>query len=82
MKSAWRSTWKSARSFVQLYRSVRRWNTGCNVTLVTRQKNIFPVVPSLGLIVKSVAVEVSVDDVEPICEPSRVSWRETAASAG
>jgi NADH:ubiquinone oxidoreductase subunit K len=50
--------------------------------IVTRQKNSFRVVLSLELIMKSVAVEVSVDDVELICEPSRVSCRAMASAAG
>jgi hypothetical protein len=38
------------------------------------------VVLSLELIMKSVAVGVSLDDVEPIYEPSRVSCRAMAAA--
>ena len=49
--------------------------------VVTRQKNSFRVVLTVDLVMKSVAVEVSVSDVEPIRQPAPVSYREMAFSA-
>ncbi len=49
--------------------------------VVTRQKNSLRVVLTVDLIMKSVAVEVSVSDFEPIRQPAPASCQEMAFSA-
>jgi transcription antitermination factor NusG len=49
--------------------------------VVTRQKNSFRVVLAVELIMKSVAVEVSASDVEPIRQPAPAACQEMAFSA-
>jgi transcription antitermination factor NusG len=49
--------------------------------VVTREKNSLRVVLTVDLIMKSVAVEVSASDVEPIYQPAPASCQEIAFSA-